>query len=188
MELHQNLPRRIWHWLDNLPSTLLACICFWAWQLLSHAWQFLLLSCVYRTNPPMSSAALIFFDGYEVNAQFLTSVPYHSCKATCVKFGEDAKYIAVGSMDRNLRMFGLPEEDGPSESWPVSLGQIYYLHWRSELGSFVCNLYVSDSTIEIRILDISYWGKKWKLNRYEKLVFKKQFLGKLIFRIMINRG
>ncbi|KAK4258410.1 hypothetical protein QN277_007865 [Acacia crassicarpa] len=37
-------------------------------------------------------------------------------KATCVKFGEDAKYIAVGSMDRNLRIFGLPSEEGPTES------------------------------------------------------------------------
>ncbi|XP_059632306.1 pre-mRNA-processing factor 19 [Cornus florida] len=37
-------------------------------------------------------------------------------KATCAKFGPDAKYIAVGSMDRNLRIFGLPGEDGPLES------------------------------------------------------------------------
>ncbi|XP_057957414.1 pre-mRNA-processing factor 19 [Malania oleifera] len=37
-------------------------------------------------------------------------------KATCVKFGSDAKYIAVGSMDRNLRIFGLPGEDGSLES------------------------------------------------------------------------
>ncbi|EEC67131.1 hypothetical protein OsI_33953 [Oryza sativa Indica Group] len=32
-------------------------------------------------------------------------------KVTNVKFGTDAKYIAVGSMDRNLRIFGLPGED-----------------------------------------------------------------------------
>ncbi|KAG2403590.1 Pre-mRNA-processing factor [Vigna angularis] len=37
-------------------------------------------------------------------------------KATCVKFGADSKYIAVGSMDRNLRIFGLPGEDAPTES------------------------------------------------------------------------
>ncbi|KAL3828293.1 hypothetical protein ACJIZ3_017095 [Penstemon smallii] len=37
-------------------------------------------------------------------------------KVTSVKFGPDAKYIAVGSMDRHLRIFGLPDEDGPSES------------------------------------------------------------------------
>nr|GMD59795.1 pre-mRNA-processing factor 19 [Ipomoea batatas] len=36
-------------------------------------------------------------------------------KATCLKFGPDAKYIAVGSMDRNLRIFGLPQEDGQPE-------------------------------------------------------------------------
>ncbi|OVA02324.1 WD40 repeat [Macleaya cordata] len=29
-------------------------------------------------------------------------------KATSVKFGPDAKYMTVGSMDRNLRIFGLP--------------------------------------------------------------------------------
>ncbi|KAK7393649.1 hypothetical protein VNO78_22209 [Psophocarpus tetragonolobus] len=37
-------------------------------------------------------------------------------KATCVKFGPDSKYIATGSMDRNLRIFGLPSEDAPTES------------------------------------------------------------------------
>jgi pre-mRNA-processing factor 19 len=36
-------------------------------------------------------------------------------KVTCAKFGPDAKYIAVGSMDRNLRIFGLPEQDGGQE-------------------------------------------------------------------------
>ncbi|PKI50090.1 hypothetical protein CRG98_029528 [Punica granatum] len=37
-------------------------------------------------------------------------------KATSVKFGPDAKYLTVGSMDRNLRIFGLPSDDGPMES------------------------------------------------------------------------
>ncbi|XP_020599471.1 pre-mRNA-processing factor 19-like [Phalaenopsis equestris] len=32
-------------------------------------------------------------------------------KVTCVKFGADAKYLAVGSMDRNLRIFSLPENE-----------------------------------------------------------------------------
>lgn len=32
-------------------------------------------------------------------------------KSTCVKFGPDSKYLAVASMDRNLRIFGQPGED-----------------------------------------------------------------------------
>ncbi|AAB70423.1 F19P19.2 [Arabidopsis thaliana] len=37
-------------------------------------------------------------------------------KATSVKFGLDSKYIAVGSMDRNLRIFGLPDDDNTEDS------------------------------------------------------------------------
>ncbi|RLN41133.1 hypothetical protein C2845_PM01G40620 [Panicum miliaceum] len=37
-------------------------------------------------------------------------------KVTSVKFGADAMYIAVGSMDRNLRIFGLPGDDQMEES------------------------------------------------------------------------
>ncbi|GLU08226.1 hypothetical protein SLE2022_251500 [Rubroshorea leprosula] len=37
-------------------------------------------------------------------------------KVTSVKFGPDAKYLAVGSMDHNLRMFGLSEDGVPEES------------------------------------------------------------------------
>lgn len=40
-------------------------------------------------------------------------------KATSVKFGPDAKYLAVGSMDRNLRIFGLPGDEDPAESWAI---------------------------------------------------------------------
>ncbi|KAG6757305.1 hypothetical protein POTOM_037613 [Populus tomentosa] len=36
-------------------------------------------------------------------------------RATCVKFGPESKYIAVGSMDHNLRIFGLPEDGAPLE-------------------------------------------------------------------------
>ncbi|XP_038998633.1 pre-mRNA-processing factor 19-like [Hibiscus syriacus] len=36
-------------------------------------------------------------------------------RATCVKLGSGEKYLEVGSMDRNLRIFGLPEEDASTE-------------------------------------------------------------------------
>ena len=32
-------------------------------------------------------------------------------KVTSLKFGADAKYIVVGSMDYNLRIFGLPGDE-----------------------------------------------------------------------------
>lgn len=38
-------------------------------------------------------------------------------KVSSVKFGPDAKYIAaVGPMDRNLRIYGLPGGDDPMDS------------------------------------------------------------------------
>jgi pre-mRNA-processing factor 19 len=37
-------------------------------------------------------------------------------KVTSVKFGTDAKYVAVGSMDRNLRIFGLPGDERMEEA------------------------------------------------------------------------
>lgn len=37
-------------------------------------------------------------------------------RITSVKFGVDAKYLAVGTMDRNLRVFGLPVS-GAEEPW-----------------------------------------------------------------------
>ncbi|XP_072963457.1 pre-mRNA-processing factor 19 isoform X2 [Typha angustifolia] len=39
-------------------------------------------------------------------------------KVTSVKFGADAKYMAVGSMDRNLRIFGLPGDDSEEAKSP----------------------------------------------------------------------
>ncbi|XP_073101644.1 pre-mRNA-processing factor 19 isoform X1 [Elaeis guineensis] len=39
-------------------------------------------------------------------------------KVTCIKFGADAKYMAVGSMDRNLRIFSLPGNDSEEPRSP----------------------------------------------------------------------
>ncbi|RRT83330.1 hypothetical protein B296_00017938 [Ensete ventricosum] len=39
-------------------------------------------------------------------------------KVSCVKFGADAKYLAVGSMDRNLRIFGLTGEEAEEPKSP----------------------------------------------------------------------
>lgn len=50
-------------------------------------------------------------------------------KATSVKFGPDAKYIAVGSMDRNLRIFGLPGNDVEMESWSEGFEVVPSLRW-----------------------------------------------------------
>ena len=43
-------------------------------------------------------------------------VVYFAGKVTSVKFGTDAKYVAVGSMDRNLRIFGLPGDEAMEEA------------------------------------------------------------------------
>ncbi|XP_047953847.1 pre-mRNA-processing factor 19-like [Salvia hispanica] len=69
---------------------------------------------------------------YEVATDRVYYVKRDKCKWNCiktfpdlsgtgkilsVKFGPDAKYVAVGSMNRNLRVFGLPEEnDDQSET------------------------------------------------------------------------
>ena len=37
-------------------------------------------------------------------------------KVTSVKFGADAKYVAIGSMDHNLRVFGLPGDEQMEEA------------------------------------------------------------------------
>lgn len=37
-------------------------------------------------------------------------------KVTSVKFGTDAKYVTVGSMDRNLRIFGLHGDEQMEEA------------------------------------------------------------------------
>ncbi|RZS11485.1 hypothetical protein BHM03_00042816 [Ensete ventricosum] len=39
-------------------------------------------------------------------------------KVSCVKFGADAKNLAVGSMDRNLRIFGLPGDEAEEPKSP----------------------------------------------------------------------
>ncbi|XP_044983137.1 pre-mRNA-processing factor 19-like [Hordeum vulgare subsp. vulgare] len=44
-------------------------------------------------------------------------------KVTSVKFGADAKYVAVGSMDHNLRVFGLPGDEQMEEAKPESAEQ-----------------------------------------------------------------
>ncbi|KAG5573761.1 hypothetical protein H5410_063527 [Solanum commersonii] len=60
----------------------------------------------FHQNPPRLVRHMLAFS----LLLFLPICPFDG-KATCLKFGPDAKYIAVGSMDRNLRIFGLPEED-----------------------------------------------------------------------------
>ncbi|XP_027363333.1 pre-mRNA-processing factor 19 homolog 2-like isoform X1 [Abrus precatorius] len=81
-----------------------------------------------KTFPDLSGTGSVFFplvyfflralrvpclSSYYLLRRYLNFFPG---KATCVKFGPDSQYIAVGSMDRNLRIFGLPSEDAAAES------------------------------------------------------------------------
>lgn len=79
-----------------------------------------------KTFPDLSGTGYTFFPVvyYSFRVRWFLVCPVNntqlepllSGKNTCVKFGSDSKYIAVGSMDRNLRIFGLPGEDAPTES------------------------------------------------------------------------
>ena len=46
-----------------------------------------------------------------------------SGKIMCAQFGPDASYLAVGAMDRNLRIFGLPGSGGEEQQGDEQDGQ-----------------------------------------------------------------
>jgi WD40 repeat protein len=65
---------------------------------------------------PLLSQSLITISTWSTLMTFCCDIYPSTGKVTSVKFGADAKYIAVGSMDRNLRIFGLPGDDQMEES------------------------------------------------------------------------
>lgn len=82
------------------------------WISISWFWE----SCHYQKC--LLTMALVFFLTEIIKAiTFLYF--WRTGKVTSIRFGPDASYLAVGSSDRNLRIFGAPE--AASEPWYLEL-------------------------------------------------------------------